>query len=104
MAVFGMARRQRSELAEALQLIDGHARFAGQIKQRIEQHRAMTGGQDKTVAIRPIWGSGVIFEHLGEQHRGDIGGAHGEPRMTGFRLFHCIHGERANGIRHIVMV
>ena len=63
----------------------------------------MTGGQDKTVAIRPIWGSGVIFEHLGEQHRGDIGGAHGEPRMTGFRLFHCIHGERANGIRHFVM-
>ena len=103
MAVFGMARRARAELPEALQFCDGHAWFAGQIEQRIKQHRAMAGGQDKTIAVRPVRGGGVIFEHLGEQHGGDIGGAHRQTRMTRFRLFHRIHGERANGIRHLVM-
>ena len=63
----------------------------------------MPGGQDETVAVRPACGGGVVFEHLGEQHGGDIGGAHRQTRMARFRLFHRIHGERANGIRHFVM-
>jgi hypothetical protein len=79
MAVFGVARRSRSELAEALQLFDGHAWFAGQIKQCVKQHRAMASGQNKTVAVWPVRGSDVIFAHLGEQHGGDIGGPWAAP-------------------------
>jgi hypothetical protein len=71
--------------------------------ERIKQHRATPGGQDETVAVRPACGGGVIFAHVGEQHGGDVGGAHRQTRMTRFRLFHRIHGERANGIRHFVM-
>jgi hypothetical protein len=71
--------------------------------ERIKQHRATAGGQDETVADRPACGGGVIFAHFGEQHGGDVGGAHRQTRMTRFRPFHRIHGERANGIRHFVM-
>jgi hypothetical protein len=71
--------------------------------ERIKQHRATAGGQDETVADRPACGGGVIFAHFGEQHGGDVGGAHRQTRMTRFRLFHRIHGERANGIRHLLM-
>ena len=103
MPVFGVARRDRSELTEALQLCDGHALFAGQIEQGVKQHRAVAGGQDKTIPVRPVRGSGVIFEHFRKEHGGEVGGAHGQPRMTRFRLFHRIHGEHANGIGHFVM-
>ena len=63
----------------------------------------MAGGQHETIAVRPACGGDVIFEHLREQHGSDIGGAHRQTRMTRFRLFHRIHGERANGIRHFDM-
>src|SRR5262245_36310802 len=43
MAIFGMAGGTRSKLAETLELLQIHARDAGEVKQRIEQHRAVTG-------------------------------------------------------------
>ena len=42
-AVFGVARRFRSQLAEVLDLVERDFRIAGQIEQGIEQHRAMAG-------------------------------------------------------------
>ncbi len=53
MAIFGMARRLRPPLPESPELVQRHAFVAGQMQQRIEQHRAVTGGQHETVAIRP---------------------------------------------------
>jgi hypothetical protein len=38
MTIFGVARRQRSPLAKGLQLLQGHARRACQVQQRILQH------------------------------------------------------------------
>ncbi len=43
MAVFGMTRCLRTELAEILDLLDRHLRIAGEIEKRIEQHRAVAG-------------------------------------------------------------
>ena len=42
-AIFGMTRRARSKLAEALELFHIHAGNAGEVEQRIEQHRAVAG-------------------------------------------------------------
>lgn len=104
MAVFGTARRPRAELTEALQFHDGHAWFAARIERRIKQHRAMAGRQPETIAVRPACaGGGIIVEGVGERHGGDIGGTHRRTRMTRFRLFHRVHGERANGIPHFLM-
>ena len=41
-AVFGMTRRPAAELPEVADLIDVDVIEAGQIEQRIEQHRTMT--------------------------------------------------------------
>ncbi len=43
MAVFGVASGARAELPEVLDLVEGHVLVAGQVQQRIQQHRAMPG-------------------------------------------------------------
>ena len=54
MAVFGMAGRDRAELAEALDLVDRHRLVAEEMKQRIDQHRAVAGREHEPVAIGPV--------------------------------------------------
>jgi hypothetical protein len=66
MPVLGMARRLAVDLTEALDLIDGHLWITGQVEQRVEQHRAVTGGQNKSVAIRPFGMLGIKFQKLRE--------------------------------------
>src|SRR5579883_3667230 len=53
MSIFRMAGSLRVKLAEALDLLDGHALRPGQIKEGIEQHRAVSGREHETVAIGP---------------------------------------------------
>ena len=101
--VLGVARGLGVELAEVLQLVDGHALHARQVQERVEQHRAVAGRQDEAVAVRPGRVRGVVFQELGEQHRRDVGGAHGQARMAGFGLFDGVHGEDAHGVRQIGM-
>ena len=50
-----------SELAETLDLLDPHALVAGQVEQRVEQHRAMAGRQHEAVAVRPARVGGIEF-------------------------------------------
>ena len=52
--ILGVARRQRSELAEMLDLVERHVLVAGEIQQRIEQHRAVAGREHEAVAVRPV--------------------------------------------------
>ncbi len=98
--VLGMARRLGVELPEILELIERHLLVAGQVQQRVEQHRAVAGGEDEAVAVRPVRIGGVVFQELGEQHRGDVGHAHRQAGMARFCFFNTIHRERADCIRH----
>ena len=103
MAIFRVTGRARAELAETLDLIDVDIGVAGQIEQRIEQHRSVAGRQDETVAIRPMWIRGVVFQDMREQHRGDVGATHRQAGMAGIRLLDRIHGKEADGVGHPVM-
>jgi hypothetical protein len=47
-----MARRERAPLAEALELVERQV-VARQVQHAVEQHRAVAGGQDEAVAVRP---------------------------------------------------
>jgi hypothetical protein len=51
-ADFGMARRLRVELAEAAQLLERQV-VAGEVQQRVLQHRAVPVGEHEAVAIGP---------------------------------------------------
>ena len=82
MTIFGMARRLGVELAEPLQLLDVHPRHAGEVEQRIEQHRSVAGREHEAVAVGPIRMGGVEFQEAGEQHRCHVGHAHRHAGMA----------------------
>ncbi len=102
-AVFGMARRAGAELAEPLQLVQLHLRVAGEIEQCVEQHRAVAGGEHETVAVGPVGVGGIEFEEAREQHGSDVGHAHGHAGMAGIGLLHRVHGERSDGVGHVLV-
>ncbi len=104
MAIFGVACRLRAELAEALDLGDRHILVAEEIERRIKQHRAVPGGEDEAVAVRPVRIGGVEFQMLGEEHGRDVGRAHRQTRMAGLRLLHRVHGKEADRIGHQVVI
>ena len=103
-AMLGMTGRKRAELAEALDLLDRHLRVAEQIKQRVEQHRAVAGREHETVAVGPGRIGRIEFEEAGEQHGRDIGRAHRQAGMARFRLLDRVHRESANRVRHAVVI
>ena len=100
----GMTGRQRSQLAEMLDLVERHLGVAGEIEQRVEQHRAVPGRQHEAVAVRPVRVGGVEFQKLREQHGRDVGGAHRQAGMAGFRLLDGVHREPADRIGHTGMI
>ena len=100
---FRVAGGQRAHLAEIADLVDGHLFLAREVQEGVEQHGAVTGGEHETITIRPMRIRHVVFQYLGEEHGGDVGGAHGQAGMAGFGLFHRIHGKSANGVRHVLL-
>ena len=102
--ILGMAGRDRADLAEAFDLLDRDRLVAEEMEQRIDQHRAVAGRKHEAVAVGPGGIGGIEFEKAREQHGRDVGGAHGQAGMAGFRLLHRVHGERADGVRHPVML
>ena len=99
-----MSRGLRAELAEILDLVERHVLVAGEIQQRIQQHRAVAGRQDEAVAVRPFRIGGVEFQELREQHGGDVGRAHRQAGMAGIRLLDGIHRQRADRVGHTGMI
>ncbi len=65
-AVFRMACGLGAELAEVLDLIERHAGSAGQMQQRVKQHRAMSGREHEPVAVRPGRICRIEFQRLSE--------------------------------------
>ena len=101
LAVFGMAGGGGVELAEALDLLDPHAVVAGEVEQRVQQHRAVAGGQHEPVAVRPARVGGIELVEAGPQRGGDIGHAHRHAGMAGFRRLHRVDRQRADGVGHL---
>ncbi len=102
--VFRMSRRLGAEYPEVPDLVERHLLVAGQVQQRIHQHRAVSGGQHEPVAVRPFRVGGVEFQELREQHGGDVGGAHRQAGMAGFGLLDGVHGKATNRICHTGMI
>ena len=52
--ILGMAGAGAAELAEAADVVDRRPRVAGQVKQRVDQHRAVAGRKHEAVAVGPV--------------------------------------------------
>ena len=96
-AIFGVARGDRAQLAEVLDLLQCHLGVAREVQQRIKQHRAVACRQDKPVPVGPCRIGGIKLHVTLKQNRGDVGHAHGHPGVPRVGGSHRIKGQRANG-------
>ena len=102
-AVFRMARGLRSPLPERLDLIDRDVLVAGQIEQRVQQHRAVAGRQHEAVAIGPLGSCGIELQEAREQHGGHVRHSHRHAGMPGLGLFDGVDRQKADCIRHLAV-
>ena len=96
-AVLGVARSHRAELAEARDLVQ-RQRMAAEVEQRIEEHRSVPVRDHESVAIRPGRIGGIMLQVVVPQHLGDVGHSHRHPRVAGARALNSVHRKRAHRV------
>ena len=74
--------------------------ITGQMQQGVQQHGAMTVGDDEAIAVHPFGVSGVVPQMFTPQRDGDISHAHGHTGMSRVGFLHGVHRERTDCIRH----
>ena len=84
--------------------VDRHLLVAEQMQQRVEQHRAVAGREHEAVAVGPGRIGRIEFQEAGEQHGRDVGRAHRQAGMAGLRPLDRVHRQRADGVRHAVVL
>ena len=99
--VFGMAGGLAVDLAEPLQLVEGHVLVAGQIEQAVQQHRGMAVRQHEAVAVEPMRIGRIELHEIPEQHGRDVGHAHRRAGMAALGLLHGIHRKKADAVGHV---
>ena len=97
MGIFRMARCQGAVLTELLNIIQGKA-VAIQVKQRIQQHRAVAGREDKAVPVRPFRVFCIVVHVICPKFIGNRGSPQGQSGMAGICLLDCIRRQYTNGI------
>ena len=98
--VFGMAGGFAVQLAEVFQVVDRQV-VTAQVKQRVDQHGAVTIGKHKAVAVGPLGVGRVVLQVVAPQHLGNIGHAHGRTRMAGLGFLDGVHTQSANGVSEV---
>ncbi|MCY1354613.1 hypothetical protein D9M69_409980 [compost metagenome] len=96
-AVFRVARGAAAQLAEVLQVLDAEV-VAGQVQQRVVQHRAVAVGQHEAVAVGPLGVVRVVLQVIPPEHFGDIGHSHGGAGVAAVGFLHRIHAQGTDGI------
>ena len=105
-----MARAAAVELAEALDVVEGHRELPeglvlrvdglhpGEVQHRVEQHRGVAHGEHEAVAVGPDGIVGVEAEVALPELVGHGGHGHGRPGMAGVGLLHGVHGQGPDGV------
>ncbi|MNL27300.1 hypothetical protein D3C87_1488830 [compost metagenome] len=98
-AVLGVAGGLAVQLAEVAQFLDRQV-VAGQVQQRVDQHRTVAVGQHEAVAVGPVRVRGVMLQVPAPERHGDIRHAHRCTGVTGIGLLDGVHGKHADGVSH----
>src|SRR5690348_4112460 len=105
-----MSRALAVELAKALDVVERDAQLAyllvigvdcfysGKVQDGIKQHRSMTSGEDEAVSIRPDAVFRIEAQQAVPERVNDGSHCHRSAGMSGVRLLHGIHAQRADGV------
>ena len=85
------------QLAEVFQVVDRQV-VAGQVQQRVDQHRTMAVGQHEAVTVSERRVARVVLQIIAPQYFGDIRHAHRGTRVAAVGFLHGIHAECTNGV------
>src|SRR6185369_1773020 len=96
-SVFGMTGRSAAPFTKLFDLFEWEI-IASEVEQTIEQHRSMSGGQDKTIAIRPTWIGRIMFEKPRPKHIGHWSSAHRQAGMTAVCFLHRVHRQETDRV------
>ena len=102
--MLGMARADAVELAKLLDLVEGHGRRsarpadAGEMDQRIEEHRRMAAGEHEPVAVGPGGIGRVIAEEVLPDREGDRSQGHRRAWMAALGGLDGVHREGADRV------
>lgn len=77
----GMSRRDAVELAELLHLIERNVE-SGEMEPRVEEHAAVTSGEDESVAVKPAGIYWIELKRLTKKNGSDIGRSKRQAEMT----------------------
>ena len=102
-ADLGVAGGLAVQLAEVLQLAHGQL-VAGEVQQRVQQHRAVAVGQHEAVAVDPFGVARVVPQVVAPQRHGHVGHAHGGTGVSGVGLLYSVHGQGADCVGHLLGV
>src|SRR5438445_171221 len=89
------------QLPEALELIHRQV-VAGEVQERVQQHRAVAVGEDETIAVWPRRVCRVVPQVPPPQRQPDFGHSHGHARVTGICGLHGVHGQRTNRVGQVL--
>ncbi len=87
----------RAPLAELLQIVERDV-VAGEVERRVLEDAGVAGGEHETVASGPGWIGRVVAHHVAVEQIGNRRERHRGAGMTGVRLLHRVHRERANRV------
>src|SRR5450830_787131 len=96
-AVFRVTWSAAVQLTEVLQVVDRQV-VAGQVQQRVDQHRAMAVGQHEAVTVGERRVARVVLQVITPQYFGNIRHTHGGTGMAAVGFLHGIHAEGTNGV------
>jgi hypothetical protein len=96
--ILRVARAGAAHLPEAGKV--GHRRpvIAGEVEQRVDQHRTVPGRQDETIPVRPFRCLRIILQIAREQHRRGIRHPHRHPRMPAICRLDGVHRQSTDGV------
>jgi hypothetical protein len=84
-------------LPKLLQLLHRQV-VAGQVEQRVEQHRGVAAGEDEAVAVWPGWMGRSVLEMPGPEQPGRGRQGHRRTGMTRVGRLHRVHGQHADRV------
>jgi hypothetical protein len=98
-----MAGRLAAELAKASQLVERQC-VAGEVQQRVQQHRRMAVAEHEPIPIGPQRIARVMAQVSVPQHGGHLGHAERRAGVTAPGLLHRIGGQHAHAVGHALQL